>query len=245
MKVAITGKGGVGKTTIAGTVARQMARRGRPIVALDCDPNPTLGISLGLTREQIAGLQPVINALWDSGYTHDDPKISPDELLHRYGFEAPDGVRLLLTGLIEPTPGRCVCCGSHSTTRAVFGEIEAADRHVIADLEAGLNDLIWAHPAPGDTVLIVVEESAKSIEIGVRAVGLAREMGVDRILGVANRCLASGGSERLAEALGVDMLALPEDPAVEEASRLGIALLDHAAASPAALAIERIAERLA
>lgn len=244
MKVVITGKGGSGKSTIAATVARQLGRRSRSVVALDCDPNPTLGIPLGWGREELAAVRPVINALWDIGFTHDDPRPDPEELLGRYGADGPDGVRLLLAGLIEPQPGRCVCCGSHSTTRALFGELSGRGRYVIADLEAGLADLIWASPGGEDTALIVADPSANAVDIAVRAAEIARGMGVSHLVGVANRCSAAGDAERLAAALGTEVVAVPEDPELVAAAHLGVAPLDSAPDCPAVAAISAVAGRL-
>ena len=136
MKIAITGKGGTGKTTIAGALARHLARRGHEVVAVDGDPNPNLGISLGVPPERVETMSPILNALLASGYTHHDPKPHPDELIRRYGIEAPDGVMLVATGKIERPTDACLCCGSHMTTREFFGELPAEDRMVVADLEA-------------------------------------------------------------------------------------------------------------
>ena len=81
MKIAVCGKGGSGKSTISGALARHLARQGHKVVALDCDPNPNLGISLGVPRESVESMSPILNALIDSGHTHKDPKIEA-EVLH-------------------------------------------------------------------------------------------------------------------------------------------------------------------
>ena len=244
MKIAITGKGGTGKTTIAGALARHLARRGHGVVAVDGDPNPNLGISLGVPPERVEAMSSILNALLARGYTHHDPKPDPDELLRRYGIEAPDGVMLVATGKIERPTDACLCCGSHMTTREFFGELPAEDRMVVADLEAGLNDLIWAQPGPEDVVLAVAEPSVKAIEIARRARGIAERLGVRSILGVANRCARADDRKRLEDVLGIEVLAVPEDPVVERADQLGIAPIDADASSPAMVAIGELAERL-
>jgi CO dehydrogenase maturation factor len=139
----------------------------------------------------------------------------------------------------------CLCCGSHNTTRQFFGDLAADDRIVLADLEAGLNDLIWARPGPGDVVLAVAETSAKSFEIARRAVQLAEEMGVQRIIGVANRAVTGLDADGVAERLGVqEVVVVPEDPALERADHLGVAPMDADPNSPAMLAIAGLLERL-
>jgi len=242
MRIAVTGKGGAGKSTVAGALARHLAARGRTVVAVDADPNPNLGLCLGLPKETVASMEPILNALLASGHTHDDPTPEPDELLARYGVAAPGGITVVATGKIERPSNACLCCGSHNTTRQFFGGLPAEGRIVLADLEAGLNDLLWARPGPGDVVLAVAEPSAKAVEVARRAVSIAQGMGVQRILGVANRAGSVDDVEALARALGVEVLPVAEDPAVEAADELGVAPMDRDAASPAMADIARLAD---
>jgi CO dehydrogenase maturation factor len=242
MKIAVCGKGGSGKSTISGALARHLARQGHKVVALDCDPNPNLGISLGVPRESVESMSPILNALLDAGHTHKDPKIEAEVLLGRYGVDAPEGIRLVATGKIERPSNACLCCGSHNTTRQFFGELPADDRIVLADLEAGLNDLIWAKPGADDVVLAVTEGSAKSVEIARRACRLAEELGVKRIIGISNRTVSDVDAKRIGEELGVEMFTVPEDRAVEDADHLGVAAMDADPSSPAMVAIGELAQ---
>ncbi len=103
MKLAVVGKGGSGKTTTSSVVARTLARQGLPVVALDCDSNPNLGISLGVGDEETERLVSMRESLDDGGEEH-----APtwDTLLQRYGSDGPDGVRLAVVSRIEnPEPG--------------------------------------------------------------------------------------------------------------------------------------------
>ena len=103
MKLAVVGKGGSGKTTTSSVVARTLARQGLPVVALDCDSNPNLGISLGVGDEETERLMSMRESLDEGGEEH-----APtwDTLLTRYGSAAPDGVRLAVVSRIEnPEPG--------------------------------------------------------------------------------------------------------------------------------------------
>ena len=246
MKIAVTGKGGSGKSTISGALARCLARQGHKVIAIDADPNPNLGISLGVPRRAVESMRPILNALIDSGHTHDDPTPAAEELLSRYGVEAPEGVTLVATGKIERPSDACLCCGSHNTTRQFFGELAAEDRIVLADLEAGLNDLIWARPGSHDVVLAVTEGSAKSVEIARRACRLAEGMGVARVIAVANRTVSDADVERVAQVLDVEeVVSVPEDPAVEHADHLGLAPIDLDPGSPALVALSQLAQRLA
>jgi len=244
VKIAVTGKGGSGKTTIAGALIRSLAEAGHTVVAVDADPNPNLGISIGLPRESVETMEPILNALLASGHTHNDPTPEPDDLLARYGLEAPGGIMLIATGKIERPSDSCLCCGSHNTTRQFFGSLPADHRTVVADLEAGLNDLMWTKPGPDDTVLVVAEPSAKAVEVARRACRLAESMGVRRILGVANRSNGDDDVARLAEILGVEVVAVAEDPAVERADHLGVAPFDTEPDSQAMRDVGSLVERL-
>jgi len=94
MKIAVSGKGGTGKTTIAATLSRLLARRGHHVLAIDCDSNPNLAISLGLDETVASHMRPMPKRAMDDGTTVSD-------LLAEYGVDAPDGVELLLAARVE------------------------------------------------------------------------------------------------------------------------------------------------
>lgn len=103
MKLAVVGKGGSGKTTTSAVIARTLARQGRSVVALDCDTNANLGISLGVGDEETARLVSLRQSL-DEGDEEHAPSWS--DILDRFGSDAPDGVRLAVVHQIEnPEPG--------------------------------------------------------------------------------------------------------------------------------------------
>lgn len=103
MKLAVVGKGGAGKTTTSSVVARRLARNGLAVVALDCDSNPNLGISLGVGDAETERLISMRQAL-DEGEEQHAP--TWETLLSRYGSDGPDGVRLAVVARIDnPDPG--------------------------------------------------------------------------------------------------------------------------------------------
>ena len=93
MKIAVAGKGGSGKTTVAGTVARGLGRAGHPVLALDADTNPMLGISLGVGPEETDGILAVRRGVDEGAASHEH---SPEGLAEAFGIDAPDGVRLVV-----------------------------------------------------------------------------------------------------------------------------------------------------
>lgn len=103
MKVVVAGKGGVGKTTVAGTLARALARGGETVLALDCDTNPMLGVSLGVGPERTDALVAVRQGLEDGQVEHEP---SVEGMVDTFGTDAPDGVRLVLASRLDrPSPG--------------------------------------------------------------------------------------------------------------------------------------------
>lgn len=106
MRVAIAGKGGTGKTTIAGTLARLIARRGRQVWAIDADSNPNLAVTLGVPREAHERLTPVPRSILRDDPTDETGKrkilaVSAAEVADRYGYPGPDAVRLLMMGRVD------------------------------------------------------------------------------------------------------------------------------------------------
>lgn len=99
MKVAISGKGGTGKTTISGTLARLAARRGIRTLALDCDSNPNLGLSLGLDLDTLAAMTPLPKAV------RGDMPEPAERLIAGHGVEAPDGITLVLGARVDQAAG--------------------------------------------------------------------------------------------------------------------------------------------
>ena len=104
--IAVAGKGGSGKTTLAGTLARALARHGRSVWAIDADSNPNLALTLGVHPDTVAQLTPLPRTILEERYDeegkrHLELKIPPNEVAARFGVQAPDGVRLLLMGQVQ------------------------------------------------------------------------------------------------------------------------------------------------
>lgn len=240
MKIAVVGKGGSGKTTTAAILARSFARLGHRTLALDCDSNPNLGISLGLGEQATERVVAVREAVDTGERPHAE---SLDQVVDVFGVDAPDGVRLAVVSAIEnPDPG-CPCCGI--SPEQTLGQLSSSDLVVVADFEAGLGTVMRLDGQPVDVVVVVVEPMAKSIEVGRRACELVDASGLGRVVVVANRLRDEDDRHRVEGAFpGVEVVAVPDDPAVVTAERAGEAPLDSAPQAPAVRALVHLASKL-
>jgi len=241
MKIVVAGKGGVGKTTISGTVARALARAGHRVLALDADTNPMLGVSLGVGPEQTDLLVAVRQGL-ETGETEHEP--STAGFVERFGRDAPDGVRLVVANRIDkPNPG-CSCCGV--SAEQLLGELEGDDQIVIGDLEAGVGTMVRLQAGQADVALVVAQPTAKSMEVARRAVRLAKDR-TSRVIVVANRVREDADVDAIRDAVGddVELVVVPDEPAIAEADRDGRAAIDVDADAPGVRALIELADRLA
>lgn len=110
MRIAIAGKGGSGKTTISGTLARALASTGRPVLAIDADTNPNLASLMGVAPDAIQQLVDLPRDLLERR-EHEDGTVStvfaadPDDIIEAYGIDAPGGVRMMVMGHIHKSGG--------------------------------------------------------------------------------------------------------------------------------------------
>jgi CO dehydrogenase maturation factor len=99
MRVGISGKGGVGKTTVCAVLSRTLARRGHQVIAVDCDSDPNLAATIGIGEHDVTQLRPILD---QSGPARHLPVgVAPGRLLHEYGHRGPDGVTVLLAARAE------------------------------------------------------------------------------------------------------------------------------------------------
>ena len=127
----------------------------------------------------------------------------------------------------------------------MLGQLARPDRVVVADFEAGLGTILRLDGHPVDVVVVVVEPTAKSLEVGRRAAESVREGGLGRLVVTANRVRDDQDAARVREAFpGLDVVLVPDDPAIVAAERTGLAPLDAAPDAPAVRALVALAERL-
>ncbi|HWI08669.1 MAG TPA: AAA family ATPase [Solirubrobacteraceae bacterium] len=239
MKIAVAGKGGVGKTTVSGTVARALARAGHNVLALDADLNPMLGVSLGVGADQTELVLAARQAIADGDAEH-EPTL--EGIIERFGADAPDGVRLVVASRLDVIDPGCMCCGVNPAN--LVRQLEHGERTVICDLEAGLSTVEKLEPGQVDVVLVVANPSGKALEVARRAV--QQVDGVSEIVVIANRVRDESDVELIREVVGDrEIVVIPEDPVIAAADREGIAPIDVDPDAPGVAALVRLAERLA
>ena len=139
-------------------------------------------------------------------------------------------------------------CAAHATVRGLLHDVTEQSGSVVIDMEAGLEHLSRGTPRYVDTLLLVAEPYFKSMETAARSKAMAEDLGIPRILAVPNKVRGPQDEEamrRFFAHVGLPFLGvIPADEMILEADRLGRAPLDHDAASPAVLAIARLAEAL-
>ncbi len=183
MKIAIVGKGGVGKTTISGTLSRIFAQQGKKVLAIDADPNPNLSTVLGLKRDapQPKALSTDILERVDDGEgkTKIIVKFPLQEVLDEYSQQAPDNVTLLMVGKPEIANSGCMC-GSHACVRAlIHSALEDSNEHItIVDMEASLEHMKRGTSQHVDVMLGIVEPYYRSLEAVARFADLAQGLDI-------------------------------------------------------------------
>ncbi|HEX2922825.1 MAG TPA: P-loop NTPase [Chloroflexota bacterium] len=251
MKLAVSGKGGVGKTTIAATLARLMARQERQVLALDADSNPNLAIPLGIDggTERIAPV-PADLGEWkedDRGRAYVQLTIPLPEVIQRYGTRGPDGVLLLVMGTVNHAGVGCRC-SAHAAARGITGQMVAEADVAVLDMEAGMEHLGRGTVEHVDTLLVVTEPYFRALQAASHIRHLAYELGVPRILVVANRLRSDEERDAVLDYChrhGLEVVStIPFDEAIPEAERLGLAPLDYSPDSPAMCALRELAARL-
>jgi CO dehydrogenase maturation factor len=251
MKVAVSGKGGSGKTTISGTLARSFAEDGLDVLAIDDDENPNLALTLGIDREQ--EVSPVPGDLLKrvettGGETELELAKTPDEIVADYGAAAPAGIRMLKMGEVDHAGNGCMC-RAHSTAREVLSEVvEQREEVTVMDMVAGVEHLGRGTAKDVDTLLVVVEPYYKSLETGRRTKELAAELDIPDVRAVANKVRDEGDREAIEDFCANNDLEIaavvPFDDAVRHADQDGTAPFDYDADSGAVRAIRGLADDL-
>ena len=194
MKIAVTGKGGVGKTTFSAVLARLYAAEGKKVLCADVDPDANLGLALGFSEEDLSKIIPIseMKDLIKERTKADEfnkffiinPKV--DDLPDKLSYEI-NGVKLMVMGTVKAGGSGCVCPEHVMIKRILSHLVVARDDVVILDMEAGLEHLARGTTSFVDAFIVVIEPGARSVQTYHSVKRLAADLGVKQVFVVANK----------------------------------------------------------
>ena len=255
MKIAVAGKGGVGKTFISGTMARLLARQGYKVLVVDADPNINTASSIGISAEVADKILPISDneelIRYKTGVTPGKSygqmfRLTPtvSDIVDNFGVVGPDGVQLLIMGTVKGGDAGCMCPANALLRILVQHLLIQRDEILIMDMVAGLEHLGRGTARRMDTMLVVVEPRMKSIDTVRRTLKLAKEIEVQEVLAVGNKVRNEEERQFIETnmaALDVPVAAyIPYDDSVAMADMLGKAPIDHDPDSEALKALSEL-----
>ncbi len=196
MKIAITGKGGVGKTTLSGLLARLYATEGKKVLAVDADPDANLASALGIAPDLAARALPLAEQSdmieertgsrpgSPGGMFSINPKV--DDIPEAYGVQF-EGVRLLVMGKSKEAAAGCYCPEHVLLRRLISHLILRRDEVVILDMEAGIEHLTRGTAGSVNAFIVVVEPGQRSLQTARHVESLAKGLGVKDVFVVGNK----------------------------------------------------------
>jgi CO dehydrogenase maturation factor len=254
VKIAVSGKGGVGKTLIAGSLAFFFAKKGLKTIAIDADPSPNLALTLGLSPEEARKILPIsenkelLESKTSTGYSGVFRlSFSVDDIVRDYSVQTPFGVNLIVMGTVRSMGSGCTC-PANAVIRALLRHLVVErDEAVVVDMEAGIEHIGRGTAQHVDMMLIVVDAGLKALETAKNIHDLSAKAGLKRLFLVGNKVENDAQKEvieRFAEKNNLKVLDfVPFDPKIVEAEMRGETPLKHEE-SKAVRAIENICNRL-
>ena len=238
VKVAVSGKGGVGKTLIAAGLAHGFAKRGLKTIAIDADSSPNLALTLGLSAEEARKIVPIsenkelVDSKTGTGYSGVYRlSFSVDDIVRDYAVSTPFDVNLIVMGTVKAMESGCMCA-PNAVIRALLRHlIVERNEAVVLDFEAGVEHIGRGTARQVDALLIVADSNLKSLEIAKHIHGLAAKAGMKQLYLIGNRIMNETQKEAVtsfAEKNGLSLLTfIPFDEKVIEADMLGETPLKH------------------
>ncbi len=231
MKIAISGKGGVGKSTISAIFCEALRELGKRVLAIDSDPSPHLARLLGFPEpEKIVPIAQMTELLEErSGrqgpFYNLNPKV--DDLPERFLLER-DRIKLMVVGAVQKGGGGCACAENTVLRNLVNALLLEPEDAIVMDMEAGVEHLGRGTIQSVDHLLIVVEPYKGSLETAKKIERLARDIGLENTRIVANKVSTDEDREFIEEGLGVKVfLSIPYDPELRAAERRGGRLYEY------------------
>jgi CO dehydrogenase maturation factor len=230
MKIAISGKGGVGKTLLSALLVKEYARRGFSVLAIDADPDTNLASALGfLQPESITPISEMKELIEErTGAKPGQPgslfKLNPrvDDIPEKYARRL-DGIRLMVMGKLKRGGSGCYCSENTLLQALITHLLVFRNEAVILDMAAGIEHLSRATARAVDKLIIVVEPGRKSLETALRIKQLGSDIGIINIAAVGNKIRSQNDRDFLTSSLpGFEFLGfLPFDEAIISAEVSG------------------------
>ena len=196
IKIAVSGKGGVGKTTLSAALAKLYSRAGYTVIAVDADPDANLATALGINADQAAAITP-ISAMKDliaertgaqsgsmGGFFSINPKV--DDIPENLYTDA-NGIRLMVLGTVDNAGAGCICPESALLRRLTQHLIVERDEAVILDMEAGIEHFGRATAQAVDMLVVVIEPGRRSLQTAYKVAELGGALGIPHIGLVLNK----------------------------------------------------------
>jgi len=235
MKIAISGKGGVGKTLLSALLCKEFAQSGYSVIAIDADPDANLAATLNFPHpEEITPISELSSLIEErtgakpgqaAAFFKLNPKV--DDLPEKYSLKH-NGIRLMVTGRIKRGGTGCYCPEGVLLQALLTHLLVQRDEVVVLDMEAGIEHLTRGTARAVDRLIIVVEPGRLSIDTAHRIGKLAEDIGLENIAVVGNKIRGRQDKEQLAASLvGFNLLGfIPYDRAVVEAEMANLPVLD-------------------
>ena len=239
MKLAISGKGGAGKTTLAAGLALLMARNGDRVLAVDADPDPNLASALGIPPDAqksivtIARQKALIEQRTGAKVKQYGQifKLNPDvsDIAERYAYTH-EGVALLVLGAVDSGGSGCACPESILLRSLVTDLVLHKDETLVMDMDAGVEHLGRATARGVDMMIVVIEPGQRSIGSALRIRQMAAEAGIRRVSAVANKIRTLDDEQFIREGIsGIEIIGtVPYSDGIRAGDRDGISVLDSA-----------------
>ena len=235
MKIAVSGKGGVGKSTIAAAIALILAKRNQKILALDADPDANLAAALGIPKSiEIRPISREIELIEErTGVQINEYgkvfKLNPEvsDVAEKFGVEH-SGVNLVVLGASSKGGGGCACPENTFIKSLVADLVLNKNETLIMDMEAGIEHLGRGTAMGVDVMLIVVEPGRRSLDCAESVMKMGGDIGLDRYIIIANKINSKEDEEYIKKSMPDQQIAafMPNAQNIREADRDGVSVLD-------------------